>query len=85
MKLHGMWARLWDHDQHAEGAMKTMLKSLRNDERGIETLEWLAIAVLILIVAFAIYPGTLQKGLQDVVDTIVGKLNESSSSIGAGS
>jgi hypothetical protein len=62
--------------------MKTTLKYLRKDERGIETLEWLAIAVLILIVAFAIYPGTLQKGLQDVVDTIVGKLNESSSSIG---
>jgi Flp pilus assembly pilin Flp len=77
--------RVWDHDQHTEGAMKTMLKYLRDDERGIETLEWLAIAVLILIVAFAIYPGTLQTGLQTVVDNIVGKLTESSSGIGGGS
>jgi len=78
-----MWAGLWDHDQHAEGAMKTMLKYLRNDERGIETLEWLAIAVLILIVAFAIYPGTLQQGLQEVVNNIVNALKTDSSGLGA--
>jgi len=63
--------------------MKTMLKYLRNDERGIETLEWLAIAVLILIVAFAIYPGTLQQGLQEVVNNIVNALKTDSSGLGA--
>ena len=62
--------------------MNGTLKHLSNDEKGIETLEWLAIAVLILIVAFAVYPGTLQKGLLDVVTTITEKLSTTASSMG---
>jgi Flp pilus assembly pilin Flp len=62
--------------------MKTMRRRLWDDENGLETLEWLAIAVLILIVAFAVYPGTLQQGLQDVATTIAAKLSEMAAGIG---
>ena len=54
-------------------------------ERGIETLEWLAVAVLILIVAFAIYPGTLQTGLEAVATAITGALTTSAGTLGGGS
>jgi hypothetical protein len=46
-----------------------------NDQRGIETLEWIAVGALILGVAVAVYPGTLQPGLQTVVNTITTTLN----------
>jgi Flp pilus assembly pilin Flp len=62
--------------------MKNVLTTPRVDERGIETLEWLAVAVLILIVAFAIYPGALQAGLTTVVTNITSALT---SSVPAGS
>jgi len=62
--------------------MNVTLKQLANDEKGLETLEWLAIAVLVLIVAFAVYPGALQKGLLDVATTITEKLSTAASSMG---
>jgi hypothetical protein len=65
-----------------EGEMKITSERLWNGEKGIETLEWLAIAVLILIVAFAIYPGALQQGLLGVVTTIAEKLSTAASGIG---
>jgi Flp pilus assembly pilin Flp len=40
------------------------------NEQGIETLEWIAIGVLILGVAFAVYPGTLQTALTTVVQNV---------------
>jgi Flp pilus assembly pilin Flp len=49
--------------------MKRMLGYLR-DERGIETLEWIAIGALILGVAFVVYPSTLQPALTGLVGTI---------------
>ena len=49
--------------------MKRILGYLR-DERGIETLEWIAIGALILGVAFVVYPGTLQPALTGLVTTI---------------
>jgi Flp pilus assembly pilin Flp len=49
--------------------MKRILGYL-TDERGIETLEWIAVGGLILGVAIAVYPGTLQTTLQGVVTTI---------------
>jgi len=54
--------------------MKKILGHLR-DEQGIETLEWIAVGALIVAVALVVYPGTLQPGLQGVINTIVGKLN----------
>lgn len=49
--------------------MKRILGYLK-DERGIETLEWIAIGALILGVAFVVYPGTLQGALTTVVGNI---------------
>lgn len=49
--------------------MKRILGYLR-DERGIETLEWIAIGALILGVAFVVYPGTLQPALVALVGNI---------------
>ena len=65
--------------------MKAMWNLMWSDERGIETLEWLAVAVLILIVAFAIYPGTLQTGLEAVATAITGALTTSAGTLGGGS
>ena len=64
--------------------MKT-LAAICTDDRGIETLEWLAIAVLILIVAFALYPTTLQGGLVTVVSNITSFLSAQAASVGGGS
>jgi len=50
--------------------MKRILGYLR-DERGIETLEWVAIGALVLGMAFVVYPGTLQGGLVTLVGNIV--------------
>ena len=49
--------------------MNRILGYLR-DERGIETLEWIAIGALILGVAFVVYPGTLQPALVTLVGNI---------------
>jgi hypothetical protein len=49
--------------------MKEILGYLR-DERGIETLEWIAMGALILGVAFVVYPGTLQPALVTLIGTI---------------
>jgi Flp pilus assembly pilin Flp len=64
------------HTQQAERFMSNTLARLCIDERGIETLEWLAVAVLILIVAFAIFP-VLQTGLTTVVNNITTALTSS--------
>ena len=50
-------------------AMKSILGYV-NDERGIETLEWIAVAALIVALAIAVYPGTLQTALEAVISDI---------------
>jgi Flp pilus assembly pilin Flp len=50
--------------------MKRILGYLR-DERGVETLEWIAVGALIVALAMAVYPGTLQTGINDVITDIV--------------
>jgi Flp pilus assembly pilin Flp len=50
-------------------AMKRLLGCLR-DERGIETLEWIAVGALIVALALAVYPGTLQTAINDVITDI---------------
>lgn len=57
--------------------MRKLIGILRVAQKGIETLEWLAVAVLILIVAFALYPGTLQAGLTTVVTNFTNALTSS--------
>lgn len=49
--------------------MKRILGYLR-DERGVETLEWIAVAALIVALAIAVYPGTLQTALEAVIGDI---------------
>jgi len=53
--------------------MKKVLGYLK-DEQGIETLEWIAVGALIIAVGIVVYPGTLQGGLQTVINQIVAKL-----------
>jgi Flp pilus assembly pilin Flp len=53
--------------------VKKIIGYLR-DERGIETLEWIAVAALIVALAIAVYPGTLQTAINDVITSISGKL-----------
>ncbi len=51
--------------------MVAKLVQILRDERGIETLEWLAIAALVIIlVAAVVYPGNLPATLQGVIDNI---------------
>jgi Flp pilus assembly pilin Flp len=44
------------------------------DESGIETLEWIAVAALIVALAIAVYPGTLQTAINAVITDISTKL-----------
>jgi Flp pilus assembly pilin Flp len=53
--------------------MKRILGYVR-DEQGIETLEWIAVAALIVALAVAVYPGTLQTALEAVIADISTKL-----------
>ncbi len=56
-------------------SLVTLLMTLWHDEHGIETLEWIAMAFLIIVLlAFAVYPGTLQGGIANVITNIVGHL-----------
>ena len=50
--------------------MKRILGYLK-DERGVETLEWIAVGALIVALAMAVYPGTLQTGINTVIGNIV--------------
>ena len=53
--------------------MKKILGYVR-DEQGVETLEWIAVGALIVMLAVAVYPGTLQAGIEDVIGDIVAAL-----------
>ena len=49
--------------------MKRILGYLK-DEQGVETLEWIAVGALIVALAMAVYPGTLQTGINNVITDI---------------
>ena len=49
--------------------MKKILGYVR-DEQGIETLEWIAVGALIVALALAVYPGTLQTAITAVITDI---------------
>ena len=53
--------------------MKRILGYLK-DERGVETLEWIAVGALIVMLAAAVYPGTLKGGIDAVITDITNKL-----------
>lgn len=41
-----------------------------NNERGVETLEWIVVGALIVAIGIAIYPGTLQTQLTTAINAI---------------
>ena len=53
--------------------MKKVLGYLK-DEQGVETLEWIAVAALIVALAIAVYPGTLQAAIEGVITNITNAL-----------
>lgn len=53
--------------------MKRLIGYFR-DERGVETLEWIAMGAIITALALVAYPGTLQTGISSVMTDIVTKL-----------
>ncbi len=44
------------------------------DERGIETLEWIAMGAVIVALALLVYPGTLATAINAVIADISAKL-----------
>jgi Flp pilus assembly pilin Flp len=50
--------------------MKNLIRYLR-DQQGIETLEWILMGALIVALGIAVYPGTLQTGIESVITDIV--------------
>ena len=58
--------------------VKRVQSVLRNEE-GIETLEWIAIAVLIVIgVAFALYAGPLKTAVSNAITSVSSHLSSAS-------
>lgn len=51
-----------------------------NDERGVETLEWIVVGALIVAIGIAIYPGTLQTQLTNAINSIGGTVTGLASS-----
>jgi hypothetical protein len=50
------------------------------DDRGIETLEWIVVGALIVLIAIAVYPGQLQQQLTNAINTIGNTVNTVASS-----
>jgi hypothetical protein len=48
---------------------------LQTNEEGIETLEWIAMAAVIVALALLVYPGTLATTINAVIAAIGSKLN----------
>ena len=51
-----------------------------NDERGVETLEWIVVGALIVAVGIAVYQGALQSQLITAVNAIGGTITGLASS-----
>ncbi len=51
-----------------------------NDERGVETLEWIVVGALIVAVGIAVYTGALQGQLITAVNAIGGQITGLASS-----
>jgi len=51
-----------------------------NDERGVETLEWIVVGALIVAVGIAVYQGALQSQLVAAVNAIGGSITGLASS-----
>jgi Flp pilus assembly pilin Flp len=62
-----------------ENVFKTIW-SYVNDERGVETLEWIVVGALIVAVGIAVYTGALQGQLITAVNAIGGTITGLASS-----
>jgi hypothetical protein len=51
-----------------------------NNERGVETLEWIVVGALIVAIGIAVYPGSLQTQLTNTINAIGGTLTGLASS-----
>ena len=51
-----------------------------SNERGVETLEWIVVGALIVAIAIAIYPGSLQSQLTTTINAIGGTMTGLASS-----
>ena len=58
---------------------KTAWSSVSN-ERGVETLEWIVVGALIVAIAIAVYPGSLQTQLTTTINAIGGTMSGLASS-----
>jgi Flp pilus assembly pilin Flp len=50
------------------------LKAFYANEQGGETVEWVIVAGILVVIALAVYNLTLQTGLQGAMSTLVGNL-----------
>jgi Flp pilus assembly pilin Flp len=57
------------NQREEESVFKTAW-SYVNNERGVETLEWIVVGALIVAIGIAIYPGTLQTQLTTAINAI---------------
>ncbi len=64
--------------------MKQILGYLR-DERGLETMEWIAVGALVVAMAIFLYPGAIQTALNTVVGNISTALTTQTGLGGGGS
>ena len=54
--------------------LKKLVAILTKDERGAETLEYIAVGAAIVALALLVYPGNLQAGINAVIADITAKL-----------
>src|SRR5882724_9813061 len=67
-------------NQQEKGNMFKTVWSYVNDERGVETLEWIVVGALIVAVGIAVYTGALQGQLITAVNAIGGQITGLASS-----
>jgi len=67
-------------NQREKGNMFKTIWSYVNDERGVETLEWIVVGALIVAVGIAVYTGALQGQLITAVNAIGGTITGLASS-----
>jgi hypothetical protein len=70
---HGRAPRAMRREEKEMEMLKKVAGYLKN-EKGIETLEWIAVGALILAVGAVVYPGTLQGQLVLAINAIGGTL-----------
>jgi hypothetical protein len=69
------WHRILDSDVQKENTMIGKFVQILRDERGLETLEWIAMGVLIIVgVAAVAYPGGLLPAVTGAIGTVTAAL-----------